>query len=144
MRTSRERVPAGTPRYINRRIRAQIRRSVARCAASGPRAIDERLWELDREWDLDRAMFAWAPLPIAVGLTLGLAVNRRFFVLPAVVATFLALYATRGWAPPAALLRRRGFRTRDEIADERFALKALRGDFRETVGIDQLLAHVQA
>jgi len=43
------------------------------------------------------------------------------FPLTAQVAFMLA-YATVGWCPPAAILRRLGFRTRQEIDAERLAL----------------------
>ena len=51
--------------------------------------------------------------------------------LPAVVAGFLLQHAAQGWCPPLPLMRRMGVRTRDEINQERYALKALRGDFDE-------------
>ena len=41
----------------------------------------------------------------------------------------MLLHATHGWYPLLPLLRRLVVRTRDEIDRERFALKALRGDF---------------
>jgi hypothetical protein len=42
---------------------------------------------------------------------------------------FLLQHAVQGWCPPLPLLRRLGVRTADEINEERYALKALRGDF---------------
>ena len=56
--------------------------------------------------------------------------DRRFFALPAVVAGFLLQQAVQGRCPPVPLFRRLGFRTASEIDHERYALKALRGDFR--------------
>jgi hypothetical protein len=43
-------------------------------------------------------------------------------------STFLLMYAVQGWCPPVSILRRFGFRTRQEIDLEKYALKALRGD----------------
>jgi len=37
----------------------------------------------------------------------------------------------QGWCPPLPVLRRLGFRTAFEIDYDRYALKALRGDFAE-------------
>jgi hypothetical protein len=54
--------------------------------------------------------------------------------LPLVVQGFLLQHAVQGWCPPVALLRRRGVRTSMEIAEERNALKALRGDYRDIPG----------
>jgi hypothetical protein len=63
------------------------------------------------------------------GLLLGLFVNRKFFVIPFFVLTFLLQHATQGWCPPVPMFRRRGIRTRKEIDTEKFAIKALREDF---------------
>ncbi|WP_291177978.1 hypothetical protein [Gimesia sp.] len=57
--------------------------------------------------------------------------NRRFFALPAVVAGFLLQHAIQGWCPPMPIFRRLGFRTQLEIEMERYALKAMRGDFEK-------------
>ena len=50
-------------------------------------------------------------------------------LLPGVVGGFLLQHALSGWCPPVTLLRRLGFRTAGEIHREKYALKALRGDF---------------
>jgi hypothetical protein len=50
-------------------------------------------------------------------------------VLTLAVLGFLLQHAVQGWCPPLALLRRLGVRTRREIDAEKYALKALRGDF---------------
>jgi hypothetical protein len=64
-----------------------------------------------------------------LGLALGIAVDKRFCMLPAFVSTMLVLHATPGWYPLLPLFRRLGVRTQDEIDRERYGLKALRGDF---------------
>ncbi|HEV2173318.1 MAG TPA: hypothetical protein VGR71_07115, partial [Nitrospira sp.] len=45
------------------------------------------------------------------------------------VAGFLLQHAVQGWCPTISLFRRLGVRTTQEIDHERYALKALRGDF---------------
>jgi hypothetical protein len=42
---------------------------------------------------------------------------------------FLLQHALQGWCPPVPFFRSRGVRTAREIDQERYALKALRGDF---------------
>jgi hypothetical protein len=64
-----------------------------------------------------------------VGLALGAAVDKRFPVLPAFVATMLVVHATHGWYPLLPLFRRIGVRPQNEIDRERYGLKATRGDF---------------
>jgi hypothetical protein len=124
------RVPLHTPDRYNKAIRRRTVENVHRYAQAGADDIDRRLAELDREWDIERALEANAAAASLAGLTLGAFVDRRLFVLPALVAGFLLQHAVQGWCPPAHLFRRLGFRTAAEIDEERYALKALRGDFR--------------
>lgn len=125
-----ERVPQHSPEAYNAAICRQTEENVARIAAAGPEAIDRRLEELDREWDIERTLEANAASVSLLGSILGFTVDRRFFAMPAVVAGFLLQHALQGWCPPVPFFRHLGFRTATEIDHERYALKALRGDFR--------------
>jgi hypothetical protein len=124
-----ERVPQHTADHVNEEIRRQIESNVACWASGGPEAIERRLVELDREWDIERTLEANAATASLIGLALGATVDRRWFIFPAVVAGFLLQHAVQGWCPPVPIFRRLGFRTAAEIDRERYALKALRGDF---------------
>ncbi len=117
-----------TARGTTPRIEARTRAAITH-AGTNPREIGQRLRELDREWDVERALAANAATLVLVGMGLGLAVDRRFLALPAAVAAFLMQHALQGWCPSLPLLRRMGFRTAREINEERVALKVLRGDF---------------
>lgn len=125
------RVSENTAEEINQRIRRETELRVACCAVGGREAIDRRLEELDREWNIERTLEANAATISLIGLGLGALSDRRFFVLPGIIAGFLLQHAVQGWCPPVPVLRRLGFRTPSEIAEERYALKALRGDFQE-------------
>jgi hypothetical protein len=124
------RVADQTAPHINADICRQIEENVSRTAAGGVEAINRRLAELDREWDMERTLEANAATASLVGLALGATVDRKWFILPAIVAGFLLQHAVQGWCPPVPVLRRLGFRTQTEIDYERYALKVLRGDFR--------------
>ena len=63
------------------------------------------------------------------GLALGAFVRPAFRAMPAVVAGAVLAHATTGVYPLLPIFRRVGLRTSREIARERYALKALRGDF---------------
>ncbi|MEI7686362.1 MAG: hypothetical protein WCL32_15185 [Planctomycetota bacterium] len=125
------RVADHTSDAVNEQIRKQTRCSVAALAGAEPKEIDKRLRELDEEWDIERILETNASIAMLTGLTLGAAVDRRWFALSALVAGFLLQHAVQGWCPPMPILRRMGFRTSYEIDEERYALKALRGDFNE-------------
>jgi len=116
-----------TDEAINERIHRELEARVY-YYAQRPSEIDNRLRELDEEWDVERVLETNAGVISLVGLTLG-ALRGRWFVLPGVVAAFLLQHAVEGWCPPVPILRRLGIRTAQEINHERFALKALRGDF---------------
>jgi hypothetical protein len=128
--TTAERVCVNTSAESNERIREQTDSRVAHLASTGPAAIKRRLHELDHEWDVERYLETMAPTFTLAGLLLGVTVSRKWLVLPAVVQTFFLQHALQGWCPPLPVLRRLGVRTADEINEERFALKALRGDFQ--------------
>lgn len=91
--------------------------------------IDDRLEELDREWDTERTLEVNAATLALSGTLLGAFSSRRWLLLPGVVTAFLLQHGLQGWCPPLLVLRRLGIRTPQEIEAERYALKALRGDF---------------
>ena len=128
---TRERVTVNTAEEINQQIRQRTERSVMESIAGGPDAIARRLEELDREWDIERMLETMAPTITLIGLALGVTKSRKWLFLPAFVQTFFLQHALEGWCPPIPVLRRLGFRTADEINEERYALKALRGDFKK-------------
>jgi hypothetical protein len=123
-----ERVPRHTPAKLNRAIQTHIDESV-RMHAAHPERIDKRLAELDSEWDIERTLEANAATLAFTGVALGATVDKRWLALPAAVTAFLFQHAVQGWCPPVPFLRKLGFRTMREIDTERYALKALRGDF---------------
>ena len=101
---------------------------------SHPDQIDERLRELDREWDIERVLETQAASISILGVMMGATVNKKWFVLPGIVGGFLLQHALQGWCPPVPIFRRLGVRTQGEIDMERYALKALRGDFSNITG----------
>jgi hypothetical protein len=122
-----ERVRINSTRRANQRIRRAMENRIA-YYAQHPQEIDGRLAELDREWDVERLIEVEAPSVSLLGLILGAAVDRRFLALPLLVQGMILLHALQGWYPLLPAMRRAGVRTEKEIAQERYALKLLRGD----------------
>ena len=137
------RVARNTPDDINRDIQQQIEATV-RYYAEHPEQIGRRLAELDREWDIERTLEANAAAVALTGTVLATFVSRRFLGIPMLVSGFLLQHAVQGWCPPVTFFRRRGVRTAEEIAQERFALKALRGDFRNVDQAADALTRAEA
>lgn len=138
------RVEQHTDEAINKKIRLHTERNISHIAHRGRPEIDRRLKELDQEWDIERTLEANAASLALMGLGLGVFVNRRFFMLPAVVAGFLLQHAIQGWCPPVPVFRRLGIRTAREISAERYALKAVRGDFEDLPDQPSLIERGQA
>jgi hypothetical protein len=125
------RVELNTDPRINDAIRERSDAEVLRLEDAGADETVRRLRQLDDEWDLERTLQANASLLAMAGVLLGAKVNRWFLLLPTAVFSFLLNHALQGWCPPVPAFRRLGVRTQREIERERYALKALRGDFDE-------------
>ena len=125
-----KRVPENTAEQLNRLIEVQTECNV-KYYMDHPDQIDDRLSELDQEWDIERTLEANAAAVALGGLGLGAIISRKFMLLPLLVGAFLLQHAIQGWCPPVAALRRLGVRTQTEIETERYALKLVRGDFSE-------------
>jgi hypothetical protein len=118
---SASRVPANTAGALNERIARDAAYEVAYYQRH-PDQIPERMEQLDGEWDIERTIQAEAPAVTLLGVALGLAVSRKFLVLPLFAQAMLLLHALHGWYPLLPILRRLGFRTPHEIERERTQL----------------------
>ncbi len=128
-----DRVMDHTPAEINYCIDQATRARVTDIAGRLD-AIEDRLHQIDHEWDIERTLESNA----AILSLLSVALGRRWKLLrylPIAVAGFLLQHAIQGWCPPVSIFRRLGVRTMQEIDRERYALKALRGDF-DSVNVD--------
>jgi hypothetical protein len=129
LKSTLERVRQNTSVTSNERIRQHTLTKIDEASQAGREAIDRRLGELDREWDVERCLETGASTLMLASLVLGYRSDRRWFFLSGGIAGLLLQHALQGWCPPLPLFRRLGVRTADEINQERFTLKALRGDF---------------
>lgn len=122
------RVPRNTEAALNQQIQIETERRV-KSVVHSPEAQEGRLNELEQEWDIERTIEVEAPLMSLAGLALGAALGRKWLVLPVLAQSMMLLHAVQGFYPMLPLFRRLKSRTEDEIAQERYAIKALRGDF---------------
>lgn len=124
-----DRVRAHTARDVLRRIDDATVANLELHAHASSADIAARLERLDGEWDTDRVLETEAATMGLLGLALGTLLRPQLLVLPGVVAACVLFHAITGRYPLMPLFRRIGIRTAREIARERYALKALRGDF---------------
>jgi len=123
------RVALNTHETLNEQVRQRIREQVVKCAQSHPQAIEERLGELDHEWDTDRVMETVAALVVMAGVGLTATFGLWWLLLAGGAGLCLLSHGLFGWDPLLPLYRGWGIRTSLEIDFERYALKVLRGDF---------------
>ena len=133
--TTTGRVPLNTSARINERVRRDIEKRLV-FYSTHPELIDQRLDELDCEWDVERLIETEAPSMTLTGLLASAVGGRKWLALPMFAQSMVLLHAVQGWYPLLPLFRKMGFRTEYEIAVERYALKVLRGDFAD-IGSDQ-------
>ncbi len=116
-----DRVRAHSSEAVNERVDRASEGAVER-AKRDPDFVPQRLAQLEHEWELDRAVLvAFAAMG---GVALGLGLRKRSFWRFPLMAQIGAMtaHALFGWSPQAVVLRRLGFRTRQEIDTEHNAL----------------------
>jgi hypothetical protein len=120
-----DRVRRHTSAPVNLKIDRLTRAVIEDCATGGRDMIVTRLKELDREWDVDRALMANFAVIGGVTLALSERHHENWKYLFRAQLGFLLMHAVVGWCPPLPVFRRLGFRTAKEIGVERMALLEL-------------------
>lgn len=133
---SHNRVSEHTCESVNEEIRDAMERRLMHYRHASKDQITDRLGELEEEWDIERVLETNAATLACSGCLLTALVDRKWVLLPLAVTGFLLQHALQGWCPPLPILRRMGFRTQQEIDEERHALKWMRGDFSELTQSD--------
>ncbi|MEX2591699.1 MAG: hypothetical protein WD426_02915 [Anditalea sp.] len=124
-----DRVRQNSTNEANREIDRDSLQRIRKHQNSSTGEITQRLKELQKEWDIEKTLIVNASSLTLTGLLLGTFVNKRWYIFPGVVASFLLQHGLQGWCPPLPLFRKLGIRSRQEIDEERYALKVLKGDF---------------
>ena len=132
-----KRVHRNTDAKRNEEVQRRIRESLEQHLDAHPEMLERRLSELDREWDTDRAMETTYSTAILAGAALS-TLNSKWRLLSCAAAASLLSHALFGLDPLLPLYRRWGFRTSTEIDYERYALKAVRGDFRHLTNFKKI------
>lgn len=126
-----DRVRDHTADRVQAEIDAEARKRVAELQGAPREQLRQRLDELRKEWDVERALEVNASsLILMSSIAAGVRTRSWGFAAPAVVAGFLLQHGLQGWCPPLPVLRRLGFRTQREIDAERTAVRLMLGDLQ--------------
>ena len=120
---------ASSSRSRNRKIDLELVTNISHYSPQGAAAIQWRIKELDKSWDIEKTLEVNAGLLGLTGAVLALTVDKRWVILPAVVSPFLIHHPIQGWCPPLPLFKLMGIKSRPEFDREKYALKALREGF---------------
>ena len=115
-----------------------LEKRLACLADAGPHAISERLEALEQEWSAGRTTKATLGMLIVAGMALAALHSPYWLVLPLVAGLLLLQYTFTRVSLMGAMFHRLGFRSGAEIDHEKFALKALRGDFRDLATVHEI------
>ncbi len=129
LRNEADRTRRNTPRAINRRIDRQTETNLRNYSVRTPQAIDRRIAELRSEWSIERYLQLNVAAVGLSGIALALAADRRWAYATCAALAMFMTHQLQGFDPPLPLLRKLGIRTREEIDEEIYALKVMRGDF---------------
>jgi hypothetical protein len=125
-----ENVRKVTAEAKNAVIDQMILSNIRKYSGKSSEEISQRVKELDKEWDIERVLDLSMSVLALSGITSSLLFNEASIILPILLLLFFIWHAFQGWCPPIPLLRHFKIRTRPEIDREKYALKAMRGDFK--------------
>ncbi|MGC6173428.1 YgaP family membrane protein [Lacrimispora sp. 38-1] len=130
---------------VNKNIRNKTVCCIEKYKDSNKEILTERINKLNFEWDTERVLETNAASIILLSSILGFRKKRdNCFILSGMVGFFLLMHALQGWCPPLPIIRKFGVRTAEEISEEKFALKHLRGDFSDHVNeADKMLENAE-
>jgi hypothetical protein len=115
---------------LSDRTREQIEARLIQVAQAGHEGIRQRLTELDAEWTAGRVAKIGLAIATLAGVLLAALWTPWWLVLPGVCGLMLLEHAIARECGLTRLMREAGWRSAIEIEHERWALKAIRGDFR--------------
>ncbi len=98
--------------------------------------IENRLRQLEKEMSIEQIFQLHDAANVTVGVLLSVATRKqKWLLLPILVAIVQSAQAVTGLRLGTTLLRNYGFRTKADIDKEKYALKALRGDFHYEIEV---------
>jgi hypothetical protein len=133
-----EHVRKVTSDKLNAAIDETILLNIKKYAGKSSEEISLRIKTLDKEWDIERVLDLTMSAMALCGITLSLLFSKYSIILPILLLLFFIWHSFQGWCPPVPILRFFKIRTRPEIDREKYALKAMRGDFKGLAGESDL------
>jgi hypothetical protein len=119
-----KRVRFHTNEKVNEKIEENTQNNIEYYRTKSNEEIVSRIRELDREWDIERALETNASALIFLSTILGLRTRRKgYFIFTSIISGFLLEHALQGWCPPVPIFRRLGVRTSEEIEREKYNLR---------------------
>src|SRR5688500_12965431 len=101
-----DRVRSMTPNHVNERIQREMEGELAHLKGRPKEEVQRRMFELEREWNVDQALMTNLAVLGVAGVLAGAFHKRSWLVAPAIQLGFLLMHASQGWCPPTGIFRR--------------------------------------
>lgn len=125
-----KRVAINTHPSTNASIRNNTLRRINIYKNSSDKILSDNVGKLNSEWDVERVLELKAACIVLGSTILGLKTNKKYwFLISGTAGLFLLQHSLQGWCPPVPLIRKFGFRTSEEINNEKIVYKLLKDDF---------------
>lgn len=119
-----QRVQLHTKEEINKKIQEKTRENINYYKTKSRRQILDRIKELDKEWDIERALETNAAVIIFISSLLAISTKNIWWIIfIGIISAFLLEHALQGWCPPVPIFRRMGIRSSAEIDEEKYLKK---------------------
>lgn len=117
-----QRVERSTSPAIHNEILMNIEKIVHEYRHKKELEIENRIRELDYEWDTERTLEANFAAVVLLSAILSAVHHKKWLYLTGTASVFLLQHALQGWCPPLPVIRKLGIRTASEIYLEKMAL----------------------
>lgn len=114
------------------KIRRETEENIVKYKDAGNAIVSARIKELDKEWDVSRAVSLFYATFLLLTVVLALVFSVYWLVLAIIAIVFMFTNALVGWCPTRYLLRKFGMRTKEEITYEKNALENFRSVKKES------------
>lgn len=128
-----KRVKLNTIELLNNKISEDKKKRLKHFSIRNIDKIEKRIDQLDKEWDTERTLETSFATIFLLSTMLGFTRDKKWFALGGITSLFFLQHALQGWCPPLPIIRLLGVRAADEIAEEKYVLKMLKGDYADYI-----------
>lgn len=117
-----QRVERNSRSAILEKVSEEIEQVMETYRSKNELEIENRIKELEKEWDTERVLEANFAAVVLLSTILATIHHKKWLILTGTASVFLMQHAFQGWCLPLPLIQRLGIRTTSQIFREKHAL----------------------